>query len=88
MARLRHLAAMALVGLLVSFPHLAEACSVCTSGREEENQMAFILTTIFLSLLPPLCVGAVIFWLFRRAREVERAATAAAESTRPASLVS
>ena len=58
--------------LCLGAPELAQACSVCTSGAEDANRLAFILTTIFLSTLPLLMLGTVIWWLWRRTRQLER----------------
>jgi hypothetical protein len=57
------------LGTLAS--RLAEACSVCTAGRDEENAAAFLMTTIFMSVLPPLVVGSVVFVVWRRIRRLE-----------------
>jgi len=65
--------------LLVSFPTVAQACSVCTAGRDEENQTAFLLSTIFMSLLPLIAVGTLIYVLWRRIQKLE-AATANTDS--------
>lgn len=62
-----------LATLLVSSPRLAHACAVCMSGREDDVQAAFIGTTVLLSVLPLIAVGAALFWLRRRLRELERA---------------
>jgi heme/copper-type cytochrome/quinol oxidase subunit 2 len=70
--RLREALVALWVALLVSAPRAAEACSVCTAGREEENQLAFILTTIFLSITPLLMVGGVLLFIVRRIRAAER----------------
>ncbi len=53
-------------------PRAARACAVCTSATEETSRLAFILTTIFLSALPLLMVGGVVWWLWRRTRDLER----------------
>jgi hypothetical protein len=50
---------------------IASACSVCTAGREEENQVAFLLSTIFMSLMPLLTIGTIVFVLWRRIRRIE-----------------
>lgn len=42
------------------------ACAVCGVGLEE-SRLAFILTTIFLSLLPLTMIGGTLLWLRRRA---------------------
>ncbi len=52
---------------LLSLPQLAAACAVCGFGREE-NRVAFLVTTVFLSLVPVLSIGAVVFWIWRQAR--------------------
>ena len=59
-----------LLGLLL-LPDLSHACSVCGVGREE-NRVAFILTTVFMTLLPLAIVGGVIGWLLLRARALAR----------------
>jgi hypothetical protein len=59
------------LGLLLA-PRLCLACSKCLSGRSEETKLAYVLTTVFLSVLPPLAVAGVVWWLVRRARALER----------------
>jgi cbb3-type cytochrome oxidase subunit 3 len=49
-------------------PRIVWACSVCSAGRDEANRVAFIATTAFLTFLPLLMIGGVVWWLFRRAR--------------------
>jgi hypothetical protein len=51
---------------LMLLPSLAVACPVCMSGREEDTRFAFIWTTAFLTAMPLVLVGGVIFWLRRR----------------------
>lgn len=83
---MRSLAALALVAWLTLVPRLAEACAVCSAGRTDESRLAFIWTTVFMSVLPLAAIGAGVMWLRRamlRAREAERLATARA--TAPAS---
>lgn len=48
-------------------PRLSLACAVCGFGREE-NRMAFLLTTVVLSVLPLMSIGGVVFWIWRQAR--------------------
>ena len=57
--------------LVLQAPGLAAACSVCSAGRDEENQAAFLLSTIFMSLLPLLVIGTFVFVLWRRIRKLE-----------------
>ena len=64
------LAPLAAAGLLL-LGRAASACAVCTAGREDETQLAFLLTTVFLSVLPLAIVGGGLWWLRRRARALE-----------------
>jgi hypothetical protein len=48
----------------------ARACPSCASPLEE-NRQAFVDTTIFLTVLPLAMIGGFIWWLRRRARQVE-----------------
>lgn len=66
------------VAVLVAAPRLAEACYVCSSGRDDETRAAFLLTTVFLSVLPLAIVGGGVLWLRRRFRQLERQTAAAA----------
>ena len=70
-------------GLLVRVPRLATACAVCSAGRDEENRIAFIITTAFMTLLPLLLIGGLAFWLWGRFRALDEqhpGSPAAAES--------
>lgn len=70
--RIRPLAIGLVAVLAVALvPELARACSVC-SGGSEQSRTAFIVTTAFLSILPPLLVGGFAFWLRARARQQAR----------------
>jgi len=85
--RIRNAIAVATTALLVSWPELLHACSVCFSGRGEQSRVAFRDTTIFLSTLPLLAVGGVVWWLFRRVRALEAdAQDGAATSTDSANI--
>jgi hypothetical protein len=53
-------------------PEAAAACSVCYAGAEESRK-AFLLTTLFLSVLPLGMFGALFWWFRRRMREADRA---------------
>ena len=72
--------------LCLGAPELARACSVCTSGTEEASRLAFILTTAFLSALPLVMLGAVLWWLWRRTRQLERDAHRRDHSSQPADI--
>ena len=43
----------------------AYACSVCGGGATEESKLAFIVTTVGLSLLPLGLIGSVSFYVYR-----------------------
>jgi hypothetical protein len=51
-------------------PRLAVACAVCFTGRTDETRIAFLATTVLLSVLPVLLVGSFVWWLRRRARQI------------------
>ncbi len=54
-------------------PQLSDACAVCFSARDE-NRQAFTITTAFLTGLPLLMVGSLVFWLRRRIHQHEQPA--------------
>lgn len=57
------------LALLAALPETAYACPVCFDPREE-NRLAFLATTIFMSLVPLGMVGGMGLWLRKRAREL------------------
>jgi hypothetical protein len=57
-------------GLLLLLPGAAWACPVCFDTTAE-NRMAFMQTTVLLSLLPLGMVGGVGVWIRKRARAME-----------------
>lgn len=66
---MRPLSTLLSVGaLLVLFPEAAAACPVCFSATEE-NRLAFLGTTVLLSLLPLGMVAGAGLWIRKRARE-------------------
>jgi len=69
--------AVVIVAIAVWIPRIALACPVCTAGRDEENRIAFIVTTAFLTFFPLLMIGGIVWWLRNRVRRMERAASAA-----------
>jgi len=66
----------------VQLPVVAQACSVCSAGRDEENAAAFLLSTIFMSLLPLIAIGTLVYVLWRRIQKLE-AETAISSTTVP-----
>lgn len=65
------LAFVAVTLALALVPGVAEACAVCSAGREDETRTAFIVSTAGMTLLPLLLVGGIALWLRKRFREVE-----------------
>jgi membrane protein DedA with SNARE-associated domain len=77
--------ALAWASVLVWTPSLSTACSVCSAGRDEENQLAVLLSTIFMSLLPLITIGTVLYVIWRRYQrfEAQSQPTAPAAATTP-----
>lgn len=69
--------------LAALLPEGALACAVCGGGGSEETRDAFLLTTLFLSVLPPAIVGGVVWWIWRRARAVAETSGDRTGSRRP-----
>ncbi len=59
--------ALLVVLLSILPPGAAWACPMCISANDQ-NRVAFLSTTILLSLLPLGMVGGGLLWLRRRAR--------------------
>ena len=57
--------AAAIVALLLALaPELAHACAVCGAGLDDDqSRLAYLFTTISLSLLPLAMFGGVMLWL-------------------------
>lgn len=54
---------------LLALPDAALACAVCGASSVERSQMAFLGTTILLSLLPLALIGGGLWWVRRHAGE-------------------
>jgi ABC-type nickel/cobalt efflux system permease component RcnA len=67
--------------VLCLVPGVAEACSVCFSAREE-NRVAFIATTGFMTAMPFVLVGSLGWWLRARVLEHEQSERESAENDR------
>jgi hypothetical protein len=65
-ARIRSAWAAFAALLVIGSPEIARACSVCMSGTEDENRLAFILTTVFMTFLPLGMIGGMVWYLRRR----------------------
>ena len=71
---MRFPAALIAAMLLLAWPELAQACAVCFSARSDEAREAFRITAVFLTFLPLVGIGGLVWWLRRRARQLARAA--------------
>jgi len=69
--------------VLLCCPAAAHACAVCFSATEQ-NRVAFLVTTIVLSLLPLGLIGGGLLWLRRQARLMfeEQGSAGGGESSR------
>jgi high-affinity Fe2+/Pb2+ permease len=67
--RSRKLSVLALGAILLLHGSLAWGCPVCFSAKNDENRVAFIVTTAFLTFLPLGLIGGGVWWLRRRARQ-------------------
>ncbi len=63
-------AALALLALAGFAPRAAEACAVCISARDDGTQLGFLLGTLIMTPLPFIVVGSIVFFLWRRARNL------------------
>lgn len=72
------------LALVAVFPDVAHACPVCFDPREE-NRVAFLATTAFLSLVPLGMVGGMGLWLRKRARELKGLPPETQETQEPSS---
>lgn len=76
----------ALSTAIVASPRVALACAVCSAGREDESNTAFLISTIFLSLLPLGALGTLVFVLWRRFQKLEQSDLGSARSPGAAAL--
>ena len=59
------------LAVVVVAPLDALACPSCLAAQDSDVQMAFISATAFLTFLPLASIGALVFWLRRRARQLD-----------------
>ena len=65
--------AAGVASLVVWSPRLAWGCAVCSAGRDDETRQAFIVTTGLLTFLPLAMIAGLVWWVRRRARELDGA---------------
>jgi hypothetical protein len=56
---------------LLCTPAIARACPVCFAARDEAERIALLGTTVFLTALPVIMVGGIIYWIAKRSRELD-----------------
>ena len=56
-------------------PRVVQACTVCLGG-ESNNRTEFIISTALMTFAPFLLIGGLVYYLWRRAQQVEREASA------------
>ena len=74
MGPFRWMVAAGFTAVILATPRMALACAVCTAGRDDESNAAFLVSTIFLSLLPLIALGTFVYVLWRRFQKLEQAA--------------
>ncbi len=72
MSLVARLCAGALAALVTLSVDVARACPSCASPLEE-NRQAFVDTTIFLTVVPLMMIGGLIWWIRRKVRERDAA---------------
>ena len=77
---MQRLIASAAALAILATPALAWACPVCFKATEQ-NRMAFLITTGFLTFFPLLLIGGLVWYLRRRA--LQRDADEAGELQQP-----
>ena len=57
--------------LVLALPSIARACPVCFSTENDAYRFAYLVTGIFMTLLPFGVVGGLVLWVWRRAEAAE-----------------
>ena len=57
--------------VLALLPGVASACAVCFTGKEDDTRIAFGLMTAFMTVMPFVICGGVLWWLRGRLKEIE-----------------
>lgn len=78
-------ASLLVAWVVLQVPRVAEACAVCGTGREDENAAAFLASTIFMSVLPLIAIGTIVYVLWRRIQKFEAEQEARRKTSTPTS---
>jgi len=65
-------AALLGLGLLFAAPATALACPLCIAAQDKGVQVAYMFASGFMTFLPFVLVGSLVFGLVRRARQLAR----------------
>lgn len=84
MRRIARLSAIWVAFGICALPSLARACPVCFASQNDENRIAYVVSSVGLTLLPFAVLGGILFWVWRRAKAADVPAPVAPESV-PAS---
>jgi hypothetical protein len=69
---LRRVVPALVAALVLATPRLADACAMCIATGKGGKQGAFAIGSLFLSVMPLVVVGGMVFYLRRRAKAIER----------------
>ncbi len=69
---MRRASAAVIPAAILLAPRLAGACAVCFAGRSDEARVAFLGTTVLLTVLPLLMIGSLVCWLYRRSQHIQQ----------------
>lgn len=58
------------LALVALAPLDAAACPSCLAAQDKGVQIAYMVATVFMSVLPLALIGGLAFWLRRRARQL------------------
>lgn len=64
--------AVVLSWVVLQTPSIAQACAVCSAGRDEENADAFLWSTLFMSAMPLAAIGTLVYVLYKRMQKLEQ----------------
>lgn len=82
----RAIASGLVAALALLAPALASACPMCLSGQGGGKIEAFAIGSIFLSVTPLAVIGLAVWYLRRRARQVQHEDEIAREQAAPLPL--
>jgi hypothetical protein len=64
-------------------PDVAFACPVCFQAKNDASRLAFLVTTLFMTVLPLGLFGGLAYWVKRRSEALDEGSTPESEETAP-----